>query len=105
MSALICSKTYAQEADSDNIQLVTNKESNLLELIAIFNDAIDFPTKYNAYVKRYMQDATFPKKKISNKNNYDTLLKKWITENPSKIKKIIADRQKVHSELYGSRKK
>ena len=96
---------FAQSnAPSDQTINTNNKKAQTLELIAIFNDAIDVPTKYNAYVKPYLQDVTFPKKQNATKQEYDNLLEEWIVENPTKIKKLLADRQKAHNELYGPRK-
>ena len=74
-------------------------------MIAIFNDAIDAKTKYNSYVKPYLQDVNFPKKGSLDEEKFDILLKKWINNNPIKINKLLADRKKSHDKLYGPRKK
>lgn len=106
ITPLFYGQTSNTVTPSDQVNGLRSEESKTLELIAIFNDAIDAPTKYNAYVKPYLQETTFPSKATnSSKEIYNLLLEKWISDNPQKVKKLLADRQKAHDELYGPRKK
>ncbi len=88
---------------SDYIEETPNKEAQVLELIAIFNDAIDAPTNYNAYVNPFIKEVSFPLKQNLSKQEYDTQLEKWINDNPLIIDKFLEVRQKAHDELYGKR--
>ena len=97
-------QSFEQTAPSDLDTPVQTVDAQVLELIAVFNDAIDFPTKYNEYVIPIMQEATFPVKQNLSKQEYDTQLEKWINENPLKIEEFKVVRQKAHDELYGPRK-
>jgi hypothetical protein len=90
---------------SDDETKAPNKTAKNLELIAIFKDAIDVPTKYNAYVKPYISLKAFPKNKNYSKSQYDSYIEKWINDNPSIIDEFIVVRKKAHEELYGPRVK
>jgi len=98
----------AQETNStaspDDQVAVVSSEAELLELVAIFNDAIDAPTEYNAYVKPYLDLDGFPLKGDASKTEYDKMLVNWINANSETIKQFYIDRQKAHDELYGPRK-
>jgi len=92
-------------APSDLDNAIQNNDSKILEVIAIFNDAIDAPTKYNAYVSPFMADKSFPVKQNHTKKEYDSLLEDWISKNPETINKLFEARQEAHDKLYGPRKK
>ena len=94
---------FNKPESSDYVKKEPNKAAKILELIAIFNDAIDAPTKYNAYVKPIMLTETFPKKQNHSKQQYNMDLEKWINDNPSIIDEFLVVRKKTHDELYGPR--
>ena len=103
---------YAQGVESENMNntstdaqvIELSDNSKRLELIAIFNDAIDAPTEYNEYVIIYLEEATFPSKNNQSQKEYDLELNGWISENPSKVEQLLADRKEAHDQLYGPRK-
>jgi len=93
-----------QTSSTDQVAVVS-KKAQLLELVAIFNDAIDVPTKYNEYVKPYLNMNGFPQKGEASKTEYDESVMNWINSNSETIEQLYIDRQKAHDELYGPRKK
>ena len=113
ITILFCTSLYSQNNIQDNFEsknvissdtdiAITEKYNEIsdLETIAIFKDAINFPTKFNKYVEPYLFLENFPKK---NDLDFDDLLSKWIANNPEKIKALYRDRKKAHTKLYGPR--
>ena len=73
--------------------------ARLLEAIAIINDAITAPTKYNEYVTPFMDKKSFPK----DSENFDSDLKQWFLTNPEILEELFIERKKAHTKLYGPR--
>ena len=100
----INAQTNNEISPSDFDTPTENTDAQILELVAIFNDAIDAPTDYNEYVKPFINEASFPVKQNYTKQEYDVQLKKWIIANPLIIEKFLIIKQEAHIKLYGPRK-
>ena len=100
----INAQTDSQISPSDLDTPIENNDAQILELIAIFNDAISAPTEYNAYVTPFINEESFPKNQNLSQEEFDNKLKQWINANPLIIEKFIKARQEAHYKLYGPRK-
>ena len=109
--SMICSTaTFAQETkvkaqSTDEQEILVQDEAITLELIAVFNDAVDAPTEFNEYVIPYLERSDFPLNKTNTKSEFDQLIREWIESNPKVIEQFHKDRQVAHDKLYGPRKK
>lgn len=100
----VFAQSQEQIAPSDLDSPIIDNEAQILELIAIFNDAIDAPTKYNSYVIPFINEPTFPIKQDLVKQDYDLQIREWILQHPLIIDKFLEVRKEEHEKLYGPRK-
>jgi len=90
---------------SDDQEILVQDEAVIMELIAVFNDAVDAPTEYNEYVIPYIELSDFPVQGTKTRNEFDQLIRLWIESNPNVIEQFHKDRKAAHDKLYGPRKK
>jgi len=100
--AFIGSNIYAQS--SDQVTSSATPKQNCFEATVICIDAIEAPTKYNAFAKQFIDTPSFPKKSTTiTKDDYKKEIESWLIENPTMIEKILTERKKSHDILYGPR--
>ncbi len=100
--AIIGSNIYAQSADQ--VTSSATPKQNRFEATVICLDAIEAPTKYNAYAKQFVDTPSFPKKSTAiSEDDYKKEIDSWLIENPTMTEKILTERKKSHDILYGPR--
>lgn len=99
---LIGNGIYAQSSDQNTSPAST--EQNRFEAIIICLDAVEAPTKYNAFAKAFINQPSFPKKTNNiSQEDFKTEIKVWLISNPAITDKILVARKKAHDKLYGPR--
>ena len=99
---LVGINSYAQSTDQAALPITT--EQTRMEATIICLDAIEAPTKYNAFVKQFIDIPSFPKKTTnSSQNNYKKEIDAWLVTNPTLVNEILIERKKAHDILYGPR--
>jgi hypothetical protein len=100
--ALIGSNSYSQSADQTTLPIT--QEQNRMEATIICLDAVEAPTKYNAFAKQFINTPSFPKKSaiVSQKFDLRKEINNWLITNPTLVNKILIERKKAHDILYGS---
>jgi hypothetical protein len=92
----------AQSTDQNTLPITP--EQNRLEATIICIDAIEAPTKYNAFAKQFIDTPSFPQKTTAiSQDNYRKEINGWLITNPLVVDKILTERKKSHDILYGSR--
>ena len=100
--ALIGGNAYSQSTDQTTLPVT--QEQNRMEATIICLDAIEAPTKFNAFVKQFINKPSFPKKKTaSSQNDYKKEIDILLIANPSMTNQILVERKKAHDILYGTR--
>jgi len=100
--ALIGNSFYAQ-TDNQNTSPATVK-SNRMEAVIICLDAIEAPTKFNAFTKKFIKTSSFPiKSTINSQDDFKDKINDWLISNPTIVDKILIERKKAHDILYGPR--
>ena len=96
------------QAQSDN--QVNNSELNIsddgrrLEATVVCLDAIEAPTKYNAFAKQYISLPNFPQKtNLISSEDLRKNINNYFIKHPVLIDKVRSERKKSHDELYGKR--
>lgn len=102
--ALIGGTISAQSATDPASASTSTPAQNRFEATIICMDAVEAPTKYNAFAKPFIQNPSFPVKapnatQVSYQNDIDT----WLTANPQMVSQILVERKKAHDILYGPR--
>lgn len=93
---------YAQSADQNTSS--ATPEQNRLEATIICLDAVEAPTKYNAFAKQFIDTPSFPKKTTTiSQDGYRKEINDWLIANPLVVDKILTERKKAHDILYGPR--
>ncbi|MBL4592714.1 MAG: hypothetical protein JKX68_02740 [Flavobacteriales bacterium] len=93
---------YAQSADQNSS--TATPEQNRLEATIICLDAIEAPTKYNAFAKQFIDAPSLPKKTNTiSQDGYRKEINDWLISNPLMVGKILTERKKAHDILYGPR--
>ena len=93
---------YAQSSDQNTSE--ATPEQNRFEATVICIDAVEAPTKYNAFAKEFINIPSFPKKTKENpKDAFKKAINAWLLANPTMAKKILMARKKAHDKLYGPR--
>lgn len=99
--------TFQVKAQSDNEsntkELEVTEEGKRLEATVICLDAIEAPTKYNAFAKQFISLANFPKKGKLSTSKLKENINTYFIANPNLIDKVISERKKAHDKLYGKR--
>jgi len=99
---LIGGHIYAQS--TDQTKLPVTEQQNRLEATVICLDAVEAPTKFNAFAKQFINKPSFPKRKTdSTQKDYKKEIDEWLIEHPSEVTKILTERKKAHDILYGPR--
>ena len=99
--ALIGNGIYAQSSDQNTSE--ATPEQNRLEATIICLDAVEAPTKYNAFAKQFILAPGFPKKGLSSTEEYRKAINDWFKSNPLEVDKVLTERKKAHDKLYGPR--
>lgn len=93
---------YAQSADQNPTS--ATPEQNRFEATLICLDAIEAPTKFNAFAKQFINSPSFPKKtNVIKQDEYKKEINAWLIANPTMTNKILIERKKSHDKLYGPR--
>lgn len=104
--ALIGGVANAQTSDNNNAinDKQLTEEYELTEATAICMDAIYSPTKYNEYIKPFINSNSFPQKTMSvSKEDFKKLVFAYLKKQPVVVKNILSERKKAHKKLYGTR--
>lgn len=89
---------------SDQNTAPATPEQNRFEATIICLDAVEAPTKYNAFAKQFINTPSFPKKTAHTlQDDFKKNINEWLIENPSMVNKILTERKKAHDILYGPR--
>lgn len=100
--SLIVNGLYAQSSDQNTSE--ATQEQKRFEATIICVDAVEAPTKYNAFAKEFINSPSFPKKtKDISKGAYKKAINDWLLANPTMTTKILTARKKAHDKLYGPR--
>lgn len=95
--------TKAQsDNESGNPELQITEEGKRLEATIICLDAIEAPTKYNAFANQFIILPNFPQNSQNlSSQSLKEQIDKYFKSNPELIDKIRAERKKAHDILYG----
>ena len=96
------------KAQSDNqignLELQITEEGKRLEATIICLDAIEAPTKYNAFAVQFITLPNFPQKAPSlSSQSLKENIDKYFKSHPDLIDKVRSERKKAHDILYGAR--
>ena len=92
------------DSQSNNLELEITEEGKRLEATLICLDAIEVPTKYNAFAKQFISLANFPQKTTYKTNEeLRKAIDNYFVNHPNLIDKIRSERKKAHDKLYGER--
>ncbi|PCJ27202.1 MAG: hypothetical protein COA97_04350 [Flavobacteriales bacterium] len=97
---------FGGSAFSQADHLISNSTTagDRLEATVICLDAIEAPTKYNAYAKEFIDLASFPKKAINlSQDEYRKEINDWLIDNPALVSNILTKKQISNDKLYGPR--
>ena len=100
--ALIGGDVFSQSTDQTTLPIT--EEQNRMEATIICLDAVEAPTKFNAFAKQFINKPTFPKRKTdSTQKDYKKEIDKWLIAHPAITNQILVERKKAHDILYGPR--
>ncbi|MDF1671974.1 MAG: hypothetical protein P1U41_00580 [Vicingaceae bacterium] len=96
------------DAQSDNnqnkLELEITEDGKRLEATVLCLDAIEAPTKYNEFAKRFINLPGFPKKtEFQSTEELKGAIDTWFKKNVSVIDKVRIERKKAHDQIYGKR--
>jgi hypothetical protein len=89
---------------TDQITIPITQEDKRLEATIVCLDAVEAPTKYNAFAKPFISNPSFPE--VGDNDTREELriqINNWLIENPIIVDKIVKARKKAHDKLYGHR--
>ena len=97
--------TNAQsDNQTNNPELQITEEGKRLEATIICLDAIDAPTKYNAFAQQFITLPNFPQKSVGlSSQALKENIYKYFKSHPNLIDKVRSERKKAHDILYGVR--
>lgn len=103
--ALFGASTYAQSDNQpNNPELEITEDGKRLEATIICLDAIEAPTKYNAFAKQFITLPNFPQKTPTlSSENLRKNIDQYFKDHPELIDKVRDERKKAHDKLYGPR--
>lgn len=97
--------TKAQaDNQSGNPELQITQEGKCLEATIICLDAIEAPTKYNAFANQFITLLNFPKKSSDlTRQELKEKINQYFKSHSDLIDKVRSERKKSHDILYGVR--
>jgi hypothetical protein len=108
LSALIALFGFSVNAQSDNQngnpELTITKAGERLEATIACLDAIEAPTKYNAFANPFINTPGFPQKSATmSSQQLRSKIDQWFKDNPKVVNQVRAARKKSSDILYGPR--
>lgn len=101
--ALIATYSYSQSDNvSNNPELQITKEGKRLEAVVSCLDAIEAPTKFNAYAKPFITLPDFPKNSTSiTREQLRKNIDQYFKDHPNLITEVREAARKANEKFYG----